>query len=114
VSDAEEKKVKDVFTPLPFGDDVSAVYKILYERLMKKGDQRMTDESLKESCESESWGESLEKYCIENERLRSKIENLRVVRNVIIGVIVVIVAAAFMSPVEVKVGDVCLSCWGKK
>jgi len=75
---------------------------------------KMTDESLKESCESDSCREILEKYCIENGRLRSKIENLIVVRNVIIGIIVVIVAAAFMSPVEVKVGDVCLSCWGKK
>lgn len=38
---------------------------------------------------------------------------LKLQRNLLIALLVLIGLSAFISPVDVKVGDVCLSCWGK-
>jgi hypothetical protein len=44
--------------------------------------------------------------------LEEKVKRLKTSRNLLIGALVVLFLSAFLAPVPVKVGDVCLSCWG--
>lgn len=41
-----------------------------------------------------------------------RVRFLKTTRNLLIGVIITMILATFCNPYEVKVGGVCLSCWG--
>lgn len=45
-------------------------------------------------------------------KLNHTVYKLKMAVVTLIGLLVVVCAAPFFAPVEVKVGDVCLSCWG--
>lgn len=45
--------------------------------------------------------------------LISRYSNAKIVIFILSSIIVLTAMFTFLSPVDVKVGDVCLSCWGK-
>lgn len=47
-----------------------------------------------------------------NGYLFGKVRSLKLTRNLLIGAIITMILATFCNPYEVKVGSVCLSCWG--